>query len=65
VGVNLGRGESNPPVPDGLRYTEIVGSLLYLATTTRPNVAYAAGVLVRFMKDPEQAHWHAAKAVLR
>lgn len=42
-----------------------MGGLLYLASTTRPDIAYAVGVLSRFMHNPEEAHWLAAKYVLR
>ena len=46
-------------------YISIVGSLMYLALTTRPDIAYAAGVLARFNSNPGLPHWQAAKHVLR
>ena len=46
-------------------YISVVGSLMYLAVTTRPDIAYAAGVLARFNSNPGSAHWQAAKHVLR
>ena len=52
-------------LPDGNRYAELVGSLLYLSTTTRPDIACAVGVLSRFMSCPEQDHMLADKGVLR
>ena len=45
-------------------YISIVGSLMYLAVTTRPDIAYAAGVLARFNSNPGPSHWQAAKHVL-
>ena len=45
-------------------YISVVGSLMYLAVTTRPDIAYAAGVLARFNSNPGPAHWQAAKHVL-
>jgi transposase InsO family protein len=46
-------------------YVSVVGSIMYLAVTTRPDIAYAAGVLARFNSNPGPAHWQAAKHVLR
>jgi len=52
-------------LPEGNRYAELVGSLLYLSTTTSPDIAFAVGVLSRFMCCPEEDHMRAAKGVLR
>jgi hypothetical protein len=48
-----------------LPYISIVGSLMYLAVTTRPDIAYSAGVLARFNSNPGLQHWQAVKHVLR
>jgi hypothetical protein len=42
-------------------YLQAVGALMYLATATRPDIAYAVGVLARFSKNPGMAHWKAVK----
>ena len=47
------------------QYSELVGSLLYLAVCTRPDITFAVGVLARHMSKPTLEHWTAAKAVLR
>ena len=47
------------------KYSELVGSLLYLAVCTRPDITFAVGVLARHMSKPTLEHWTAAKAVLR
>ena len=52
-------------LPDGNRYAELVGSLLYLSTATRPDISFAVGVLSRYMACPEEDHMRAAKRVLR
>ena len=46
-------------------YAEAVGSLLYLTVNTRPDLAFAVGVLSRFVSKPSEVHWKAAKRVLR
>ena len=46
-------------------YISVVGSLMYLAVTTRPDIAYAAGAPARFNSNPGPAHCQAAKHVLR
>src|SRR4051794_13012867 len=46
-------------------YLSAVGAIMYLAVTTRPDIAYAAGVLARFNSNPGVAHWKAVKHLLR
>jgi hypothetical protein len=46
-------------------YQSLVGSLLYLANCTRPDLSQAVGVLSRFMSNPSAEHLSAAKQVLR
>ena len=46
-------------------YREAVGSLMYLAIATRPDIAYAVGVLARFSSNPGLAHWAAVKHLFR
>src|SRR6185369_169428 len=50
---------------ENIPYMNAVGSLLYLAIMTRPDIAFAAGVLARFNSNPGIAHWKAVKHVLR
>jgi hypothetical protein len=42
-------------------YVSAVGALMYLAIATRPDIAFAMGVLCRFMARPGPEHWKAAK----
>jgi hypothetical protein len=44
---------------DQLRYSQIVGSLIYLASATRPNISFAVSKLSRFKSNPGTDHWHA------
>lgn len=46
-------------------YRELVGSLIYLANATRPDIVFAANELSRFCSDPGEGHWILAKRVIR
>ena len=50
---------------DTTSYQSIVGSLLYAAITTRPDIAQAVGVVSKFCANPTQSHLTAAKRILR
>jgi hypothetical protein len=53
------------PLEPGHRYCELVGSLLYLANTTRPDIAQAVGVLSRYRGTPTTAHMQEGLRVVR
>eukprot|EP00253_Pinus_taeda_P019897 PITA_19897 len=40
------------------------GKLLYL-THTRPDLSFAVGLVARFLQNPRESHWKAAKRILR
>ena len=46
-------------------YRELIGALIYLSNTTRPDIAFAVSTLSRFCSNPGKAHWIAAKRVLK
>ena len=46
-------------------YCQLVGSLLYLANCTRPDISHAVGALAKYMHTPTTDHWNAATGVLR
>ena len=46
-------------------YLNAVGTLQYLATSTRPDISFAVGVLARFNKNPGIEHWKAVKHLFR
>lgn len=52
-------------VEQNLPYREIMGCLTYLATSTRPDIAFVASYLSQFNACYGEAHWKAAKRVLR
>lgn len=45
-------------------YQKAIGSLMYAAMSTRPDVAFAVATLLQFMRNPGRAHWDAAKHVI-
>ena len=49
----------------GEDYPAIVGSVMYAATITRPDIAHAAGLLARYASKWNKDHLHAAKHLLR
>lgn len=46
-------------------YRELIGYLMYLAVTTRPDIAYVISSLSQFNNKYGPEHWTAAKRVLR
>jgi hypothetical protein len=46
-------------------YKQLIGSLLYVAWMTRPDISFTVSMLSRFMGNPGRVHWEAAKKVLR
>ena len=46
-------------------YLSAVGSLMYAMVATRLNIAFAMGVVNRYMADLGKKHWEAVKHILR
>lgn len=46
-------------------YQEAIGSIMYLAQCTRPDISFSVSNLSQFNKCPGMAHWKAVKRVLR
>lgn len=44
-------------------YREAVGSLMYLAILTRPDIAYSVNTLSKFLNNHYLSHWNAVKRV--
>jgi hypothetical protein len=62
-GVKL-EDEKDSPLADCTLYRQLVGSLLYL-THSRPDLSYVVGIVSRYMQEPHEIHWKAAKRILR
>ncbi|XP_068650737.1 secreted RxLR effector protein 161-like [Aristolochia californica] len=46
-------------------YASAVGSLIYAQVCTRPDIAFAIGMLGRYQSNPGLDYWRAAKKVMR
>ena len=49
---------------DQLRYSQIIGSLMYLASAMRPDISFAVNKLSRFISNPGTDHCHALERVM-
>lgn len=61
--LQLHKDESGKVV-DSTKYKSAVGRLHYLVNT-RPDIAYAVGVMSRYMDRPTIMHWNAVERILR
>lgn len=60
--------EDCPAVPnkkDVKTYQQLVGSLMYVACGTRPDIAFAVNSCAQYMQNPGESHFKAAKHILR
>jgi hypothetical protein len=56
---NIGQGINQ------LRYSQIIGSPMYLASATTPDISFVVNKLSRFTSNPESDHWCALERVMR
>lgn len=54
---------SSSPSNEVFPYSEMVGSLLYLMLSTRPDISFAVGQVAQFDSPPERSHWTAVKRI--
>ena len=47
------------------KYTQIIGSLIFLTNCTCPDIAYTIGRLSRYTHNPSIEHWDAISKLLR
>lgn len=70
TGVTLSKDQSPSTAEDlelmqNIPYRMLVGCLLWVANWTRPDISFAVSTVSQFLANPGQAHWVAAKRVLR
>ena len=61
IGTKLVKPKDGDNLVDQELHQSDVGSLLYLSTKTRPDIAYAVGNVSLFSSKPTQTHWIAVK----
>ena len=57
--------DGGDPLPPDNEYASLVGSLLYLANCTRPDISFAVNTLARHLRCPGAKHMGLAKQLLR
>ncbi|KAE8992723.1 hypothetical protein PF005_g18561 [Phytophthora fragariae] len=65
VNVWLAPLDEDEPTDSSFPYREAIGMLMYLATSTRPDLAFGLGQLRRFVANPSKKHVGTSKRVLR
>lgn len=46
-------------------YRKAIGSLTYLANSSRPDIAHSVNYAAQFSQNPGESHWRAVKTILR
>jgi len=64
VSLDIAADDTDNPI-DQTEYLALVGSLMYAAIGTRPDISYAVGLLSSYNANPRTRHLTAAKRVLR
>ncbi|OUC43997.1 integrase core domain protein [Trichinella nativa] len=59
------RTEAEKAEMQNMPYRSLVGSLMYLSVSTRPDIAFAVSLLSQFNENYGSQHWTGAKRVLR
>ena len=68
--IQLSRTSSAKSITDtahmkNIPYRAAVGSLMYLAVGTRPDIVFAVSTVAQFCQDPGPEHWEAVKHIYR
>ncbi|MCO5568160.1 hypothetical protein L7F22_021857 [Adiantum nelumboides] len=50
---------------DKVLYASASGSLMYAMIATCPDIAFAMGVVSRYVSNPDKKHWEAVKGIMR
>ena len=61
--ISLKKNTSEPVFQ--LKYSQFIGSLLYIFNKTKPDISYAAGRLSRYNSNPNREYWTTLERVFR
>lgn len=59
IGIKLDQNTEEPDIDFTRQFQKELGSLMYLMTKTRPDLAYPVGLAARFMSNPNLEHYKA------
>ena len=62
-GIRLEKSHENAPEADIKLFQQQIGSLMYLMTSTRPDLSFAVGQCARFMSNPSPEHFKALNRI--
>ena len=65
LNLKLQKAQNGDEEVDQRIYRSLVGSLLYLANQTRPDIMFTVNILSRHINAPTNQHWMCAKRLLR
>jgi hypothetical protein len=56
--------EMGVEMTDSFKYGSLVGALMFIAVSTRPDIAFVVGALARYVSKPCETHWRMALEVM-
>ena len=63
--IPLGKDEDGQQRQEGWNYRSVIGMMMYLATNSRPDIAFAVNQCCRFANNPKQSHEKAVERIGR
>lgn len=63
--IKLTKNEGEKLDKEKFPYGTLIGKLMFLTVSTRPDLSYSVGTLARFISEPTVTHWQAAKGIIR
>ena len=65
LSAKLRKDDESSKLADPTLYQSIVGSVIYVAVATRPDISQAVGAVSKYCSEPREAHLTAEKRILR